>query len=76
VSEGAIVAALHRLRAAPVLAGMRGAPPLDVAALAKTLALLGVLIDATPAIAEIELNPLTVYADGAVALDALIVVKE
>jgi succinyl-CoA synthetase beta subunit len=55
---------------------MRGAPPLDVHALAKVLALLGGLIDATPAIAEIELNPLTVYPSGVVALDALIVVKE
>ena len=74
--ESAIVAALQHLKAAPVLAGMRGAPPLDVHALAKVLALLGGLIDATPAIAEIELNPLTVYPSGVVALDALIVVKE
>jgi hypothetical protein len=37
------------------------------------LALLGALVDATPAISEIELNPLTLYPDGAVALDALIV---
>jgi acyl-CoA synthetase (NDP forming) len=71
--EDAIVAALQCLRAAPVLAGMRGAPPLDVRATARVLALLGALIDATPAIAEIELNPLTLYPDGAVALDALIV---
>jgi acetate---CoA ligase (ADP-forming) len=73
-SEDAIVAALRRLRAAPVLAGMRGAPPLDVQAAARVLASLGALIDATPGISEIELNPLTLYPDGAVALDALIVV--
>ena len=71
--EDAIVAALGRLRAAPVLAGMRGKPPLDVRAAARILALLGALIDATPGISEIELNPLTLYPDGAVALDALIV---
>jgi hypothetical protein len=40
------------------------------------LALLGALIDATPAVGEIELNPLVLYPDGTVALDALIVAKE
>jgi len=75
-TEDAIVAALHRLRAAPLLAGVRGAPPLDVRALAGVLARLGALVDATPAVSEIELNPLTVYPDGAVALDALIVLEE
>jgi acyl-CoA synthetase (NDP forming) len=74
--EDAIVAALQRLRAAPVLDGIRGAPPLDVRAAARVLALLGALIDATPAIGEIELNPLTLYPDGAIALDALIVANE
>lgn len=74
-SEDAIVAALQRLRAAPVLDGIRGAPPLDVRAAARVLALLGALVDATPAISEIELNPLTLYPDGAVALDALIVAR-
>ena len=75
-TEDAIVAALHRLRAAPLLAGVRGAPPLDVRALAGVLARLGALVDATPAVSEIELNPLTVYPDGAVALDALNVLEE
>jgi acetate---CoA ligase (ADP-forming) len=72
-SEDAIVAALQRLRAAPVLDGTRGAPPLDVRAAARVLALLGALIDATPAIVEIELNPLVLYPEGTIALDALIV---
>ncbi len=71
--EDAIVAALRRLRAAPILAGMRGKPPLDVRGAARVLATLGALIDATPSISEIELNPLTLYPDGAIALDALIV---
>jgi acyl-CoA synthetase (NDP forming) len=73
--EDAIVAALRRLRAAPILAGVRGAPALDVRAAARVLALLGALIDATPRVTEIELNPLTLYPDGAVALDALIVAQ-
>jgi hypothetical protein len=71
--EDAIVAGLQRLRAAPVLAGIRGRPPLDVRAAARVLAQLGALIDATPSIVEIELNPLRLYPDGVLALDALIV---
>ncbi len=71
--EDAIVSALLRLRAAPVLAGMRGAPPLDVRGAARVLATLGALMDATPGIIEIELNPIRIYPDGVLALDALIV---
>jgi acetate---CoA ligase (ADP-forming) len=72
-SEETIVTALQGLRAAPILAGTRGKPPLDIRAAARVLALLGALIDATPTISEIELNPLTLYPNGALALDALII---
>ena len=37
------------------------------------LAKLGSLLDATPNVSEIELNPLRLYPAGALALDALIV---
>jgi acetate---CoA ligase (ADP-forming) len=74
--EETIVSALQTLRAAPILAGMRGNPPLDIRAAARVLALLGALIDATPTISEIELNPLTLYPNGALALDALIIATQ
>lgn len=70
--EDDIVAALGTLRAAPLLAGARGAPPSDVRAAARALAILGSLVEATPDIAEIEINPLMLYPDGVLALDALI----
>ena len=72
--EDEIVAALRRLRAAPILAGVRGAPALDVHGAAQVLAILGAIIDATPGISEIELNPLVLYPEGVLALDALIVI--
>jgi acyl-CoA synthetase (NDP forming) len=76
LDEGAIVEELARLKAARLLAGERGAPALDVAALAKVVARLGVLMRARPEIAEIDVNPLTVYpaGQGVLALDALLVV--
>ena len=73
--EEAILGALLGLRAAPLLRGARGGTAVDVRAAARVLAALGGLIDATPQIAEIEVNPLLVRSTGALALDALIVVR-
>jgi acyl-CoA synthetase (NDP forming) len=70
-----IEAELRRLRGAKMLAGMRGAKPADVKALAETVAQLGAVMQAEPRIAEIDINPLAVFAEGegVLALDALIV---
>jgi acyl-CoA synthetase (NDP forming) len=67
----------RKLRGAAILDGFRGAPPLDVAAAAEIAAKLGALIRAHPEIAEIDINPVVVYArgKGAIALDALIVTR-
>jgi len=70
-----IEAELRQLRGAKLLAGMRGAKPADVKALAETVALLGAIIAAEPRITEIDINPLAVLGEGegVLALDALIV---
>jgi hypothetical protein len=73
--EAQVVEALGCLRAANLLAGARGAPPADIAAVAKAATAIGRLIQTVPRIAEIEINPLMVHGkgEGATALDALIV---
>ncbi len=75
LDEAEIEAEIRQLRGARLLAGMRGAPAADVSALARAVALIGAIIAARPEIAEIEINPLTVFpvGEGALALDALIV---
>jgi acyl-CoA synthetase (NDP forming) len=75
--EAQVVEALRKLRAAKLLTGFRGAPPVDVAAVAKAVLALGRLMRTTPAIVEIDVNPLMVHAQGqgATALDALIVAE-
>ena len=75
LDEAAIGRELRMLKGAALLAGSRGAPPLDEAAVAHAVATLGAMIRGTPDLREIEINPLVVYpaGQGAIALDALIV---
>ena len=73
--KAAVVEALGRLRGAALLRGTRGAPPVDIAAVADIACTLGGLMERSPDIAELEINPLLAcpQGQGALALDALIV---
>jgi len=62
---------LDRTRVGPLLAGMRGAPAADRAALVRTISALASATTAWPSNMEIELNPVTVLADGCWILDAV-----
>ena len=77
LDEAEIVAELMKLRAARLLGPFRGAPARDVAAAARCVAALAAFALAHPEVAEIDINPLMVFADGdgALALDALIEVR-
>jgi acyl-CoA synthetase (NDP forming) len=70
-----ILEALGRLRSAKLLAGVRGAPPVDVDAAVQAVMAIGRLMQTVPKLTEIDVNPLMVHAkgQGATALDALIV---
>jgi acetyltransferase len=63
-------AMLAELRMAPALAGVRGLPPVDRAALADTMCRFAWLAADHPGLAELELNPLVAAPDGPVAVDA------
>ncbi|MGC7100349.1 acetate--CoA ligase family protein [Amycolatopsis lurida] len=63
---------LRRLRCYPLLDGWRGREPLDVKALAETVAAVSSVLAGCAAVAEIELNPVRVGADGVLAVDALL----
>jgi acetyltransferase len=65
-------AMLSRTRAARLLAGFRGAPPADRAAVVDVILRLAQLAIDHPELAEIEINPLMVMAEGggAWAVDA------
>jgi acyl-CoA synthetase (NDP forming) len=74
-------AAVHRelldLKQAALLKGWRGAPALDVAALAALIVQIGRIMAGNPRIREIDLNPVIVHpeGEGVVALDALMLVE-
>ena len=70
--EEAIVAALGSMKGAALLDGHRGHPALDKSAVARAAMLLGDAIRGGD-IAAIEINPLAVYPDQVLALDALLV---
>ncbi|GAA3762258.1 hypothetical protein GCM10022225_54960 [Plantactinospora mayteni] len=58
------------LRAAPLLTGYRGAPPVDTAAVQDLLCRLGRLAEDLPEVAELDLNPVLVGPDGVAVVDA------
>jgi acyl-CoA synthetase (NDP forming) len=72
-----IAGEFRKLRGARLLSGFRGSPSVDVKAAADVAARLGAFIIAHPEIAEIDLNPVVVYAEGegVVVLDAVIEVS-
>jgi hypothetical protein len=64
------VAALARLRSAPLLTGFRGRPPADIGALADLVVSIVDTVVGTSAV-EVELNPVLVGRHGATIVDAL-----
>ncbi|MFI1647476.1 acetate--CoA ligase family protein [Streptomyces avidinii] len=68
-------ALLRGLRSAALLDGVRGRPALDVAAAAAVIERITTVAAAHPEIAELEVNPLLVRPDGALALDARAVLR-
>ena len=73
VDEEAALKLVRSLASVPLLTGARGRPPLDVDAAARAVAALSRFAAAHPEIAEVEVNPLLVRVEGAVGLDARIV---
>ena len=65
---------LHEIRGFRVLEGHRGQPPADLRALESLLLQVSRFVEENQAIQELDLNPVFAYADGALAVDARIVV--
>lgn len=76
ITAETIRATLLSLRGAALLHGVRGRPPVDLAAVVQAgLGLAALAADLGDLIAALDLNPLIALPEGAVAVDALIVPK-
>ncbi|MDQ4094912.1 MAG: GNAT family N-acetyltransferase [Actinomycetota bacterium] len=69
---------LTSLKAWPLFEGYRGQPPLDASALQDLLLRLSTMVEELPHLAEIDLNPVLVFAEdeGCVVLDARVRIEE
>lgn len=60
---------LERLRAYPILRGVRGGPPVDLDRVVDALLRLSALVEDFPEVVEVEMNPVLARPDGVEAVD-------
>ena len=72
VTPGEARSMLEAFDGARLLEGVRGRPPADLDAVVDAVVAVGDVLDAEPAIGEIDVNPLLATESGALALDALV----
>jgi acetate---CoA ligase (ADP-forming) len=68
-------AALHKLKVAPLFAGVRGEPPMDVEALCEAVMRIGdLMLDPTAKVVSLDLNPVLLDSagKGCVVVDAVV----
>ena len=66
---------VREIKGFAVLQGYRGQEAVDVSFLAKLITRISGFIEKNPRVKELDINPLIAYGDGAVAVDARIVMK-
>jgi acyl-CoA synthetase (NDP forming) len=67
---------VRELKGYPLLEGYRGQEPADIPYLEELLLKVSWFIEATPEIKELDINPLFAYRDGALAVDARVILEE
>jgi len=67
---------IRDIKGFPLLQGYRGSDPIDVANLESMLLKVSTFVENTPAVKELDLNPIFAYKDGAVAVDARVVLED
>ena len=75
VAQTDALAMVNEIKTPGLLRGVRGEPPADINAIANAIVNLSCLVSDFPEIQELDVNPLRVMEQGAVALDARIIFR-
>jgi acyl-CoA synthetase (NDP forming) len=67
---------IREIKGYPLLEGYRGQEPVDVANLEDMILKVSDFVEKHPEIGELDLNPIFAYKDGAVAVDARVVLED
>jgi acyl-CoA synthetase (NDP forming) len=67
---------VREIKGFDVLRGYRGQEPVDISCLENLIVKVSGFIERNPQIRELDINPLIAWADGAVAVDARIVIED
>ncbi len=76
VSEREAASMIKEIKASAVLDGVRGKPPCDKHAIAQLIEKISEVIEAYPAIYEMDLNPVIVHEEGLTIVDARIILSK
>jgi acetyl-CoA synthetase (ADP-forming) len=66
---------VREIKGFPLLKGYRGSEPVDIENLESLLLKVSEFVEKTPEIKELDLNPIFAYRDGAVAVDARVILE-
>jgi len=67
---------IREIKGYPLLEGYRGQEPADVSNLEELILKVSSFVEQHPEVKELDLNPVFAYSDGAVAVDARVVLEE
>jgi acetyl-CoA synthetase (ADP-forming) len=73
--EGELAEAVNQLKGKQLLQGIRGGPPVDLAALGSIVEAVSVLLNSDPAVVEIDCNPVMIQNGVPIVADALVVLN-
>ncbi len=66
---------VREIKGYPLLEGYRGQEPVDVANLEELILKVSDFVEHNPEVAELDLNPIFAYSDGAIAVDARVILE-
>ena len=67
---------IKEIKGYPLLTGYRGQEPVDLSKLEDFILKVSAFVEKNPEIKELDLNPVFAYSDGAVAVDARVILEE